>query len=163
MSMARLSGRVLDRPTEEREAEPAAAPAAAPVTPERIDAKAPGRQGVKTPERMDAKASTVRAELDSLLSRLVDEAPMPAPRRRPAEARPAAVDVPAPAAPARRIPWRAVAFGVASTAVVAALAFAPRLKGLIAAPATRPDGTAAPMTGVERWLAENNGGQGYLI
>lgn len=156
--MARLSGRVIDRPAD------SSTPAPEPAAPTLSTAKAPTRQSVNTSKRQGVKApEPVTAELDSLLSRLVEEAPMPAPRRRPAQARPAAVDAPAPAAPARRIPWRGLLLGVASTAVIAALAFAPRLRGLVAAPAKRPDGTAVPVTGVDKWLAENGDGKGYLI
>lgn len=94
--------------------------------------------------------------LDSLLARLVSEAPAAAQRRnapapRPPQPQPAA----APAAAGRRgVPWRSIGLTLLASVPLAALAFAPQLGGLLAGPNLRPDGTPAPVPdGFTQFLA----------
>lgn len=104
------------------------------------------------------------AQLDSLLAQLVEEAPAVLPRRaapRPVSA-PATPPETTPARARLRLSWRAVGLAAASTLVLVGVAFAPRLRGLVAGRGTRPDGTLAPAPdGFEQWRAQ--AGDGWLI
>jgi len=148
VSMARLAGRVIERPPAESS-----------------QSSAPARPATQAPRRIGAQAPV--SELDSLLAQIVDESPAPRPRPAPRPA-PAAEPV-APtrqdARASRRLPWRAIGLGVLSTAALMAVAFAPRLRGLIAGPAVRFDGTPAPAptTGFDAWLQATGGGEGYIL
>lgn len=143
MKMADLAGRRPPRaPLPPVDVPPVAEPAAAPALPV-------------------AKPAT--AQLDSLLAQLVDEAPAVPPRR----AAPRPVSPPAtPAEPpssssSRRLPWRTIGLAAASTLLLVGVAFAPRLRGLLAGPSRAPDGTPAPLQdGYDRWRASV--GDGYL-
>lgn len=106
-------------------------------------------------------------ELDSLLSALVSEVPTPAGKPTRLESAPA-VSPPSPPEPVRRaslsLPWGRIVFGVASTAALGLLAFAPAVRSSIGSHSPLPDGISAPAgsNNFDAWRASLPAGEDFM-